>query len=105
MPEGNDDPLNKIRQYMEWDENDPRFQVKMLGMRVETLTKEKEAIEEELREERTARIDLDKRVAAMERTFQRGAGAMIVLPIIGTVMGVLLAYGKVIFAPWIGGIK
>jgi hypothetical protein len=37
----------------------------------------------------------------MERTFQRGAGALIVLPVIGTIVGLLLAYGSVIFRPWV----
>ncbi len=82
------------RQFMEFDEEDPRFQVRILGMRIDALTKEKEEIEERER-------GLEKRIAAMERTFQRGAGAMVVLPIVGTVVGLLFAYGKLIFAPWI----
>jgi hypothetical protein len=84
---------DKVHQYMEFDEDDPRFQVKILAMRVDTLTKEKEEIEHRER-------DLEQRVAAMERTFQRGAGAMIVIPIVGAVVGFLFAYGKIIFAPW-----
>lgn len=85
----------KLQMYMEFDEQDPRFQVRILGMRVDALTKEKEDLEVKLRAQ-------DARIAAMEVTFQRGAGAAIVLPIIGTVVGLLFAYGKVIFAPWIG---
>lgn len=86
---------------MEFDENDPRFQNKILGIRVDALTKEKEQIERELEEERGERLALAKRVATMERTFQRGAGAMIVIPILGSIVGLLFAYGKVIFAPWL----
>ncbi len=87
--------------FMEFDEDDPRFQVRILGMRVDALTKEKEEIEKELQEEKAERKELDRRVASMERTFQRGAGIAIALPILGTIFGLLLAYGKTIFAPWL----
>ena len=88
------------RGFMEFDESDPRFQVRILSIRVDNLGKEKEALEKELEEEKEARSDLEKRVAAMERSFQRGAGALIIMPIVGTIVGLLLAYGRVIFAPW-----
>ncbi len=101
MPDGKK-PYVDPKQFMEFDEDDPRFQVRILGMRVDRLTQEKEDIEEELREERTERKKLDERVASMERTFQRGAGIAIALPILGTALGFILAYGKVIFAPWMG---
>ncbi len=81
-------------QYGEFDEEDPRFQIKILALRVDALTREKEVLESSER-------DLELRVAAMERTFQRGAGIMIALPILGVIVGAVLAYGKVIFAPWI----
>src|SRR5689334_17823304 len=93
-----DDPFAKVRQYMEFNEDDPRFQVKILSMRVDALTKEKEDLEKK-------NIELDKRIAAMEKTFQRGAGAMIVLPIVGTFIGLVFAYGKIIFAPWLNGAR
>lgn len=96
-----DDPFEKIRPYMEFDESDPRFQVRILSMRVDALTREKEGIEAELRDERDERKKLDDRVAAMEKSFQRGAGALIVLPVIGTLIGLLFAYGRVIFSPWL----
>lgn len=80
--------------FMEFDEDDPRFQVKLLSIRVDALTKEKEDLEETTRNQ-------ERRIAAMERTFQRGAGIAIALPILGTIVGFLMAYGKVIFAPWI----
>lgn len=92
------DPL---RQYKEFDENDPAFLVKLLGIRMDALTKEKEDIEKELSCEKQERRELEGRVAAMERSFQRGAGALIVLPVVGTIVGLLFAYGKIIFAPWI----
>lgn len=82
-------------------ENNPLFQVKLLAGRVDVLTKEKEDIEQDLRDERKKRGDLETRVATMEKSFQRGAGALIVLPIIGTFIGIVLAYGKVIFKPWL----
>ena len=82
--------------FMEFDEDDPRFQVRVLSYRVDALTKEKEDIESDYRK-------LNDRVAAMERTFHRGAAAMLVLPFIGAAIGLLLSYGKLIFAPWTGG--
>lgn len=92
------DPL---RQYKEFDEHDPAFQVRILSLRVDALTKEKEDIEADLNGERDEREKLDERVSAMERSFQRGAGALIVLPIVGTIVGLLFAYGQVIFRPWL----
>jgi hypothetical protein len=80
-----------------------RTEVRILALRVETLGKEKERVERDLEDERESRHALDRRVAIMEKTFQRGAGIALALPILGTVFGVLLAYGKVIFAPWMGG--
>lgn len=89
-------------EYAAFDETDPRFQVRILSMRVDALTQEKEDIERDLNEERSERKKLDERVASMERTFQRGAGVMLVLPIVGAAIGIILAYGKIIFAPWTG---
>lgn len=84
-----------LRFYKEFSEDDPLFQVKLLAQRVDALTREKEEIEGEQR-------DLEKRVADMEKSFQRGAGALIVLPIFGALIGIIFAYGKIIFAPWLG---
>lgn len=78
------------KHYMEFDEDDPRFQVRMLAMRVDALTREKEAMEKK-------ESEMDERIAAMERSFQRGAGIMIALPIIGTIVGFVFAYGKILF--------
>ena len=70
------------RIYMEFDESDARYQVRILAIRVDVLTKEKIALEHELKDERDERKKLDERVARMEKSFQRGAGALIVLPIL-----------------------
>lgn len=84
--------------------NDPRVQILLLSQRVENLGKEKEALEKELEKEIAARLknekDVADRLAKMEKAFQRGAGIMMILPFAGTAIGLLLAYGKVIFAPW-----
>jgi hypothetical protein len=87
-------------QYGKFDEDDPAFQVRILAIRVETLTKEKEKLEHDLNDERKERVELDRRVAIIEKTFQRGAGVALALPFIGAAVGLILAYGKVIFAPW-----
>jgi transposase len=87
-----DDPL---RAYKEFDENDPAFLIRILSLRVDALTKEKEELEAKERE-------LEKRMAKMENSFQRGAGILMVLPIVGTLVGLLFAYGRVIFKPWTG---
>lgn len=97
-----DKPYPDPKIFMQFDEDDPRYQVRILGLRIDALTKEKEELEKELKDEKEERRSLDKRVASMERTFQRGAGIAIALPILGTVVGFLLAYGKLIFSPWTG---
>lgn len=78
----------------EFDEKDPRFGIKILSLRLDQLAKEKEEDEDKIRR-------LEERIAGMERTFQRGAGALIVLPVIGTIVGLLFAYGSIIFRPWL----
>ena len=80
---------------IETNPHDLRTQVALLAMRVENLGREKEAIERSLERAET-------RLATMEKAFQRGAGIMMILPFAGTAIGLLLAYGKVIFAPWTG---
>jgi F0F1-type ATP synthase assembly protein I len=84
----------------EFNPNNPYTALALLGMRVDNLGKEKEALERDLRDERKDRADLEERVAAMERAFQRGAGILMVIPVLGTLIGILLTYGKTIFAPW-----
>lgn len=75
--------------------DDPRVQIYILADRVENLTKEKEAVERKY-------DDLQKRVARMERSFDRGAGVLLVIPIIGAILGWLISYWRVVFKPWIG---
>lgn len=84
----------------EFDEDDPRYQVRILGFRVTALGREKEALEKNLIKEQEAREKLAERVAAMERSFQRGAGVALAIPILGAMLGIVLAYGKTIFSPW-----
>lgn len=87
-----DDPL---RTYKEFDENDPGFLIRMLALRVDTLTKEKEDLER--------RIEGDEeRITKIEGSLGKGAGILIGLASLGTIGGFLMAYGKTIFAPWIG---
>lgn len=87
-----DDPL---RAYKEFDENDPAFLIRILSLRVDALTKEKEDLEEKERE-------LEKRVAKMETSYQRGAGILIGLSFLGAIVGFLVANGRAIFKPWGG---
>lgn len=72
---------------------DPEVQVFILATRVEALTKEKEKIEKQY-------AALAERVAKMERTFNMGAGVLLVIPFLGTAIGVAIAYGKAILKPW-----
>lgn len=83
-------PDKDIPTYMEFDERSPAFQVHILALRVDVLTREKEDIE-------AVAVRLEQRVANMEKSFQRGAGAAIMLPIIGTALGFIFMYGKIIF--------
>lgn len=87
-----DDPL---RSYKEFDENDPAFLIRILSLRVDALTKEKEDLE-------TKERDLEDRIAKIEKSLGKGAGILIGLASVGTIGGALMAYGKTIFAPWIG---
>lgn len=66
---------------------DPDARIKLLAYRVSTLTREKEALE--------------VRVAKMEKSFNMGAGILLVLPVLGSAIGLILAFGKFIFAPWL----
>lgn len=70
------------------DASDPKTQIKILAYRVAVLTREKEAIE--------------VRVAKMEKSFNMGAGILLVLPILGSILGMMIAVGKGFFSPWFG---
>lgn len=76
--------------------NDPAVQLFMLGQRLETLTKEKEELERYIE-------SVNERLAKMEKSFNMGAGVLMILPVLGGIVGTLLAYGKVIFRPWTTG--
>jgi hypothetical protein len=83
-------------EFDEFNPNNPYTAVALLGMRVDNLGKEKEALERDLEKERGERAELGKRVAAMEKSFQRGAGVLMVIPVIGTMIGILFIWGKTI---------
>jgi hypothetical protein len=88
------------KEFDEFNPNNPYTALALLGERVNNLGKEKEALERDLEQERKERSDLEERVAAMERSFQRGAGVLMVIPILGTIITLFVVYGKMIFAPW-----
>lgn len=89
-----------------FDPNNPYTAIAILGERIKTLVREKESLERALEKEREDRClneaAFEKRMAEIEKSFQRGAGVMLVLPLIGGAIGVLIAYGKTIFRPWTG---
>ncbi len=66
---------------------DPAVQIKILAYRVTVLTREKE--------------NLEVRVAKMEKSFNMGAGILLIVPFVGSLIGIMLAFGKSIFAPWL----
>ena len=90
MIAGKDDPL---RLYKEFDENDPSFLIRILTLRVDAITKEKEELEEKERK-------LEERISKIEGSLGKGAGILIGLASVGSIGGLLAAYGKTIFAPW-----
>lgn len=87
------DKHDPLRTYKEFDENDPAFLIRILSLRVDALTKEKEDLEK--REQ-----NLEERIAKIEGALGRGAGILIGLSAVGTMVGLLGAYGKAIFKPW-----
>lgn len=66
--------------------SNPEDKIKFLALRVAVLTREKE--------------ELEQRVAKIEKSFNMGAGILLVIPILGSVFGIILAYGNKIFKPW-----
>jgi hypothetical protein len=91
MPDDVDHERQRI--WEKFDPNDPNVQILLLSREMDSLKRREEAVEK--RED-----ELEKRIAKMEASFNRGAGILMVLPIIGTVVGLLFAYGKVILKPW-----
>jgi hypothetical protein len=89
-----------------FDPSDQRAQILILAERVSNLGKEKEGLERALEREQKTREGVEKdfreRLEKMEKSFQRGAGIMMVVPIIGSAIGLLLAYSKMILKPWTG---
>lgn len=77
------------------DPNDPEVQIWLLAQRIDALTREKEELERRDR-------DKEARIAKMEKSFNMGAGMLILLPVIGTAIGIIATYAKVIFKPWSG---
>lgn len=84
---------NDLVPYQEFDEKDPRYQVRILSMRVDVLVKEKKELENK---ERT----LENRVEKIERSLGKGAGILIGLSVVGTLGGIIAAWGRTIFGPW-----
>lgn len=68
------------------DTSDPEVRLRLLSYRVSVLVREKEGLEE--------------RVAKMEKSFNMGAGVLLIVPLLGTIIGLLSAFGKTIFKPW-----
>ena len=68
------------------DTTNPEVRLRLLSYRVSVLTREKE--------------DLETRVGKIENAFTMGKGVFIIVPILGTLMGLLISYGKTIFKPW-----
>lgn len=90
----------------DFNPNNPYTQLALLAQRVDNLGKEKEdldrALEQERRERAEHEANLELRISKIENSFQRGAGILMILPIVGSVVGLVIAYGKAIFAPWTG---
>lgn len=84
------DPIQTFR---EFDEKDPAYQVRILALRVDAIVKEKEELEKRMKDD-------EARLEAIEKSLGKGAGILIGLATVGTIGGVLMAWGKVIFAPW-----
>ncbi len=93
MSDDSDVPLSERKWRAALNPESPEVQVFVLATRVEALTKEKEKLERE-------HAALNIRVSKMEKAFDRGAGILLVMPVIGATIGLLLSYWKVISKPW-----
>jgi hypothetical protein len=91
---------NHPPEFDDFNPNNPFTALALVSERVANLGREKEALEKALEKEQETRAQLELRVAKMEAAFQRGAGMLMLLPILGTAIGIILTYGKTIFAPW-----
>lgn len=79
----------------EFNPNNPYTAIALLGERVKGIVEREKAIKQ--RED-----ELEARIAKIEGSLGKGAGILIGLASVGTIGGFLLAYGKMIFAPWTG---
>ena len=87
--------FDDMKMWSALDPNLPGAQLFILGERVKALTIEKEKLEVDYRQ-------LNERVQKMESTFNKGAGMLLLLPIVGTITTLIVAYGGRIFSPWTG---
>jgi hypothetical protein len=65
---------------------DVESRVKVLAYRLAVVTREKE--------------ELELRVSKIEKSFNMGAGILLILPILGSIIGMMFAFGKTILKPW-----
>lgn len=86
--------------------HEPEEAIKILAFRVVNLTKEKEAIEQKLKDETQNRLvaekDLCDRIESMERSYQRGVGVFWALTAVGGAIGFFLATTKSVVSLWQG---
>lgn len=85
--------------FMEFDENDPRFQIHILSNRIDQMQIDHDR---ERAEDKKKIADLEKDMEGMKRVYQRGLGFGSAIIGLGVVIGFLFNYGKLIFAPWRG---
>jgi hypothetical protein len=65
---------------------DPESRIKFLAYRLAVITREKE--------------ELEVRVSKIEKSFNMGAGILLILPVLGSIVGMMFAFGKTILKPW-----
>jgi hypothetical protein len=86
--------------------HEPEQAIRILAFRVVALTKEKEGLEQKLKDETQSRVlaesDLGARLATMEKSYQRGIGIFWALTAMGSVIGFILATSKSVVSIWQG---
>lgn len=87
--------MSEPQEFDEFNPNNPYTAIALLGERIKQIVEREKAIEK--RED-----ELEERIAKIEGSLGKGAGILIGLASLGTVGGFLMAYGKTIFAPWMG---
>lgn len=88
-----------VKMYGEFDEEDPRFQVHLLSVRLDQMVLDHSR---ERKEDAKKIADLQDDMKAMQKVYQRGLGFGSAIIGLGVVIGFLFNYGKLIFAPWRG---